>query len=99
MCTSGAQYEVGPLEKGGYAMGQNGNFFVYATNRGSVYAARVGNANLTLIGSVKDFSIIRRGEAPQYEFEFFGDNPYTVQIKELILKQNETISIPHFITK
>jgi hypothetical protein len=92
------QYEIGPLEGGIYAIGPNKKFFVYATNSGNVYAARIGDKNLILVGDVKDFSIIRRGEAPQYDLEFFGDNPYTVQIRELILKQDKTLSIPHYIS-
>ncbi|GEM_PF-3028919 len=98
ICANTQKYEIGPVEKGAYAVGPNKKFFVYATNSGNVYAARIGDTKLTLIGNVKDFSIIRRGEAPQYEFEFLGDNPYTVQIRDLILKQNKTLPVPHYIT-
>jgi hypothetical protein len=98
ICTDSEKYEVGPLAKGAYAMGPNGNFFVYCTNNGYVYAARVGATNLSSIGNVKDFSIIRRGVAPQLEFKFFGDNPYRVQIRELIMNQNKTLALPSYIT-
>jgi hypothetical protein len=98
ICADGKTYEIGPLEKGKYAIGPNKKFFVYCTNSGDVYASRFGTPTLDLIGDVKDFSIIVRGEAPEIEFEFFGDHPYTVQVNELILKQNKTLSIPRYIT-
>ena len=91
-------YEIGPLEKGGYALGPNDKFLVYASNSGIVYAARIGDRKLNKIGDVKDFTIIVRGEAPEYEFEFYGDHPYTVQVLELIFLQKKTIPIPRFIT-
>ncbi len=95
----GQEYEIGPLEKGAYAIGPNNKFFVYCTNSGSCFAAKFGSANLTPIGSVsKDFSIIVRRENPQYEFSFLGDGPYSVQIFELILKQDKIIDIPSHLT-
>ncbi len=97
-CSGGLEYKFGPLEKGGYAMGPNGKFFVYATNSGYVYAARLDDTNLTSIGKVKDFVIIKRGEAPEYRFEFRGTNPYSVEIFEMIMKEGKTISIPRQIT-
>ena len=97
-CYGGWEYKFGPLEKGGYAMGPNGKFFVYATNSGYVYAARLDDTSLTPIGKVKDFVIIKRGEAPQYRFEFRGTNPYSVEIFEMIMKESRTISIPRRIT-
>ncbi|MBI3173534.1 MAG: DPP IV N-terminal domain-containing protein [Chloroflexi bacterium] len=97
-CFGGQEYKFGPLEKGGYAMGPNGKFFVYATNSGYVYAARLDDMNLTPIGKVKDFVIIKRGEAPEYRFEFRGTNPYSVEIFEMVMKESRTISIPRRIT-
>lgn len=94
----GKQYEIGPLEKGAYAIGPNKKFFVYCSNSGVVYAARFGEPNLTPIGDVKNFSIIVRGEAPQLEFEFLGNHPYQVQIRELLQKQDKTLPIPRYIT-
>jgi Tol biopolymer transport system component len=98
ICADGETYEIGPLERGVYAIGPNKKFFVYCTNSGDVYASRFGTPTLDLVGDVKDFSIIVRGEAPQVEFEFFGEHPYTVQISEMIMKQNKTLSIPRYIT-
>jgi len=95
----GNAYEIGPLEKGAYAIGPNSKFLVYCTNSGIVYAARIGDTNLTKIGSVKDLSAIVQGEAPQVDFQFFGDNPYTVQIHDSLFNQNETLSIPSYITR
>jgi len=92
-------YKIGPVEKGAYALGPNSKFFVYCTNSGIVYAAHIGDTNLTKIGSVKDLSAIIQGEAPQVDFQFFGDNPYTVQIHDSLFNQNETLSIPSYITK
>jgi dipeptidyl aminopeptidase/acylaminoacyl peptidase len=98
MCADGEQVEVGPLENGGHGMAPNGQFFVYCANSGGCYAARVGDIRLTPIGSVKSFSIIRRGEAPKYSFSWHGSHPYTVQISEDVMNQNETFAIPAHIS-
>jgi hypothetical protein len=98
MCAHGEQFEIGPLEGGGYAMGPNGKFFVYCSNSGRCYAARVGDTRLTLIGSVRNFAIIRRGIDPQFRFEFHGENPYKLQVFEDILVENVLFTIPSRIT-
>jgi hypothetical protein len=98
ICADGTQYEIGPLQHGAYAIGPNKKFFVYCTNNGDVYAGRIGETNLALIGDIKEFSIIVRKEAPELEFEFFGDHPYTVKVKELILEQSKDFPIPRYIT-
>ena len=90
---------IGPVEKGSYALGPNSKFLVYCTNSGIVYAARIGDTNLTKIGSVKDLAAIIQGEAPQVDFQFFGNNPYTVQIHDSLFNQDETLSIPSYITR
>ena len=98
VCAEGQEYEVGPLEKGAYAIGPNKKFFIYATNSGMVYAARIGDTRLTLLGDVKEFTIIRQGKIPSFDFKFLGDHPYTVQIFELLYNQNEIFPIPRRIS-
>jgi hypothetical protein len=98
VCADGEEYDVGPLPKGVYAIGPNQKFFVYVTSAGDVYAVRIGDTRLTPIGDVSDFTTIRERRVPQFELEFFGDHPYTVQIHELDANQDKTLSIPRFIT-
>ena len=98
MCAAGQEFEIGPLENGGYAMGPNGKFFVYCANSGRCYAARVGDTRLTAIGSVKDFAIIRKGQDPLFRFEFHGDDPYRVQVFEDVMVENVVFNIPSQIS-
>lgn len=98
ICSNGKIYEMGPLEKGAYALGPNKLFFVYVTNSGTVYTARIGDTRLTLLGDVKKFTIIKQGKVPSFDFKFIGDHPYTVQIFELLYSQNEVFPIPRRIS-
>ena len=100
ICDEGIEYyEVGPLEKGDYAIGPNNKFFVYSSNSGQVYAARVGSKTLKLIGDISTFSMIIQDKAPEFEFEFFGDHPYSVQIYEKTFQEfSDVLSIPRYIT-
>jgi hypothetical protein len=96
--TKTQDYELGPLAKGTFAIGPNRKFFVYCTNSGLVYAARFGEPTLTTIGKVKDFIILRKGGEIRPSFLFFGDNPYTVRITDMVTGQEETLSIPRNIS-
>ena len=98
ICTDGKEYEVGPLEKGGYAIGPNKMFFVYASNSGTVYAAHIGDTRLTVLGDVKDFLFIKRDRTPQFEFQFFGDHPYTVEVHETVFNQKKLLPVPRRIS-
>lgn len=98
MCTHGAPWEVGPLESGAALVGPNGKFFVYCSNSGNCFAGRMGEAHLTPIGSVKYFSIIHRNGVPDYQFDFVGEHPYTVRVRELAFGQKEIFTIPYRIT-
>lgn len=98
ICAGDKEYEIGPLETGAFAIGPNKMFFVYATRSGLVFAARIGNERLTLIGDVKRFRSVVLGETPIYRFVFHGNHPYSVQIFDEWFKDNETIPIPRYIT-
>ena len=98
ICAEGQEYEVGPLEKGAYAIGPNKKFFVYATNSGMIYAARIGDTRLTLLGDVKDFVLVKQGKTPRFEFQFFGNHPYTVEVHETLLDQKKLLPIPRRIS-
>jgi len=98
ICTNGKEYEVGPLEKGGYAVGPNQTFFVYVSNSGTVYAARIGDTRLTVLGDVKDFLFVKRDKTPQFEFQFFGDQTYTVEVHETVFNQKKLLPIPRRIS-
>jgi hypothetical protein len=98
ICSDGKEYEIGPLEKGGYAIGPNKMFFVYASNSGTVYAARVGDTRLTVLGDLKDFLFVKRDRTPQFEFQFLGEHPYTVEVHEMIFDQKKLLPVPRRIS-
>ena len=100
ICAEGIDYyEVGPLEKGDYAIGPNEKFFVYISNSGLVYAHRIGTTGMKLIGDISGLSIIAQNKDPELEFEFYGDHPYTVQIFERIFEEySDNLAIPRYIT-
>jgi hypothetical protein len=98
VCAGSQHYQLGPLAKGVYTIGPGGNFFLYASNDGIIYVARVGDRGLTQIGNVRDFVVIRKHNDPLYQFRFFGDNPYSVQVSELKYGENVTLQIPHSIS-
>ena len=43
VCSGSQHYSLGPLETGVYSMGPGGNWFLYASNSGYIYVARVGD--------------------------------------------------------
>jgi hypothetical protein len=98
VCAGSQHYRLGPLEKGVYTIGPGGNFFLYASNSGIVYVARVGDTSFTQIGNLRDFIVTRKHDVPLYQFRFFGDNPYSVQVTELHYGENMTLPIPHRIS-
>ena len=98
VCAGEESYDVGPLERGAFAVGPNEKFFVYCSYSGKVYASRIGTTSLVLIGDVSDFTIIAQNEAPNLEFEFTGNHPYSLKIHEQIMNQDQTLSIPRTIT-
>lgn len=91
-------YELGPLAKGSFAIGPNRKFFVYCTNNGIVYAARFGQPTLTTIGNIRDFIILRKGGEIRPAFLFFGDNPYTVKVTDMVTGQEQILSLPRNLT-
>jgi hypothetical protein len=99
MCADGKHVEMGPLENGNFAMGPNGEFFVYCGNSGPCYAAKFGADRLTGLGTVKEFAVIKRGETPKYAFTFDGDGPYTVIVRETIGQEYMSFAIPSGISK
>ncbi|MGE5250549.1 MAG: hypothetical protein ACM3QS_10085 [Bacteroidota bacterium] len=96
--TPDEDYEMGPLARGSFAIGPNRKFFVYCTNGGIVYAARFGARTLTTIGNVRDMAIIRKGGTPRFTLQFFGDNPYTVQVTDQVMGEDRLFQIPRDIT-
>ena len=96
--TKTQNYELGPLAKGSFAIGPNRKFFVYGTNNGIVYAARFGQPTLTTIGNVKNFIILRKGGEIRPSFLFFGDNPYTLRVTDMVTGQEQTFPLPRNLT-
>jgi hypothetical protein len=91
-------YKLGPLAEGTYKVGPTDDFLIYCTNDGAVYASKLGDPFLQLIGSVKYFTAILRNSIPKYEIDiFFNNGAYKVNIRERLFGQNEIIVIPRTI--
>ena len=98
ICAHGEQYEIGPVAKGVFAVSPTGKFFVYCANNGIVYAARIGEITLQMVGNVKNFSAIQRGDVPRFAIDFSQEDPSKVTIQELSYHQSQVISIPKGIS-
>jgi hypothetical protein len=95
--TKDEDYEIGPLEKGVYAVGPNQKFFVYCTYSGDVFATRFGDPDLHLIGRIRYFTTINSGGDPRLLLIFFGRNPYTVQVIDQLTEDKQDFFIPRYI--
>jgi hypothetical protein len=96
--TDNLEYTIGPIAKGVYAVGPNDDFWVYCTLDGQVYAAKIGDEFLLLIGDVKYFAAIRKDSLPNMEVEIFYNNfAYKANVQEHKFNQNEIIPIPRSI--
>ncbi len=98
ICAFNESYEIPGLAKGAFAVGPNNQFFVYCTNGGDVFAVRAGDTQMQLIGSVKDFYMIRRGEVPEFAFSFEGNHPYKVTVRETESNETQVFPIPRFVS-
>jgi hypothetical protein len=98
ICANDQITEIGNLAYGVSRIGPNNMFFIYITLYGDVYAARVGDVKLTYLGKIKFFTMINKDDMPKLEIGFLGKHPYKLYVKEAVLKQNETIPIPRYIT-
>ncbi len=98
ICANDEPYEIGPVAKGAFGVAPTGGFFVYCANNGVVYAALIGDLTLHVIGSVKDFAVIQRGDVPQFVIEFDENDLSIVTIRELAYHQSQVISIPRSIS-
>jgi hypothetical protein len=98
--TDGLAYQLGPLAKGVYKVGPTDDFLVYCTIDGSVYAAKLGDPYLQLIGSVRFFTAINRDTFPSLELSIFLNNGfYKVDVQERSFNQNEIFVIPGSIAR
>ncbi len=98
VCSGSQHYQLGPLETGVYLMGPGGKFFLYASNSGYIYVARLGDRRLTQIGNIRNFIIIRAHNNPRYQFRFLGDGPDAVEVTELNYHEDAVFTIPRRIT-
>jgi hypothetical protein len=97
--TDHLEYKLGPIADGVFAIGPNNEFFVYCTDDGQVYAAKIGVKILSPIGDVKYFTAIRRDTKPSFSIViFFNNNFYRANVQEKLFNQNEIILIPKNIT-
>lgn len=98
-CVGAKRYNYGAVEEGVYAMGPRATYFVYVSNSGYIFAARLGDPALTRIGDVREFFVFRNeGMDPQFQIRFLTGYPDLVQIYEQHFKQHETFTLPARIT-
>jgi hypothetical protein len=98
ICAEGEKYVIENLSDGVYQIGPNQKFFVYITNDGLVFAARVHDKQLIQIGEVKALTMIRVDDVPKFIIKFLGNHPYQLYVEEYWEHQNRTIPIPRYIT-
>jgi hypothetical protein len=97
-CVGSEHFTYGALEKGVYAVGPNARFFIYVSNSGFIFAARMGDKTLTRIGNVRDFRAIwTDGVEPQFQIRFLPGYPHLVQVVEQYFGQHETFTLPRRI--
>jgi Tol biopolymer transport system component len=98
-CFGAQHYTYPSLEKGVYAVGGRGQFFVYVSNSGFVYAARMGDQTLTRVGNVRNFIAVRtEGMEPNLQVRFLVGYPDLVQVVEMNFGEKETLTLPRRIT-
>ncbi|HEX8992546.1 MAG TPA: hypothetical protein VF784_12780 [Anaerolineales bacterium] len=98
-CVGAKRYTYGALEEGVYAMGPRAAYFVYVSNSGYIFAARVGDPALTAVGDVRNFIAIRTvGMVPEFLIRFIPSHPELVQIVEQHFHEDETFTLPSRIT-
>ena len=94
-CVGAKRYTYGALEEGVYAMGPRALYFVYISNSGYIFAARVGDPSLTAIGDVRSFIAIHTvGFVPEFSIKFIPTHPELVQIVEQHFHENQTFTLP-----
>ncbi|MDD2920799.1 MAG: serine/threonine-protein kinase [Anaerolineales bacterium] len=100
ICYPGGDYEMGPWEKGNFAEGPNGQFFIYVASSGKVYATTVGEGNqIRTLASLKDkFTAVRNHDDPQYNISFSNGRPYIAFITEILYNQTATVEIPTWLS-
>ncbi len=98
-CIGSQHYRYPSLEKGVYAVGPQSKFFVYVSNSGYVFAARMGDPALTRVGDVRNFIAVRtEGMEPKFVIRFLTGYPDLVQVVETAFNENETFTLPRRIT-
>ncbi len=98
-CIGAKRYNYGALAEGVYAMGPKAAYFVYVSDSGFIFAARMGDPWLTRVGNVKQFIAVRTdGMVPNFQIRFLTGYPRLVQIVELNFKEKETFTLPPRIT-
>jgi Tol biopolymer transport system component len=94
-CIGANKYNYGALASGVYIVGPQTRYFVYVSNGGYVFAARMGDPTLTRIGNVRSFIAIHASDLdPNFELRFITGYPHLVQVVELRYKQKETFTLP-----
>lgn len=98
-CQNSVSYRLDPLAKGNYVVASSGQFIVYVTFGGDVYAARAGNRYLTHIGDFREFYMVRIDGNVALDISIDGNNPYFVNVYESTMKERKKFLIPKEISK
>jgi hypothetical protein len=102
-CEDGLEYDLGPIEKGFYAVGPNDKFLIYVTLSGHVYGARIGSVylkELYNLGREHEFTALNRKVTPNFDVSFTGDGPiYRLVLYERNYGQKRMYELPIGITQ
>jgi hypothetical protein len=101
-CEDGVEYDLGPLAKGGYAVGPNDKFLVYVTLDGIVYGSRIGEQRLLPLFNLRRehiFTVLNIGSEPDFVISFSdGDPSYKLVLVERNYDQKRMYELPREFT-
>jgi hypothetical protein len=99
-CSDGYEYDIGPLTRGVYAISPDDRYFVYVDMNGIVYAARIGDATLTVIRKTRrEFFTFGKDMDPIYQLSFAGEAPYVLELYEARYGQNLPVRMPGWLAE
>ncbi len=99
-CLDGLEYDIGPLTKGAYAVSPDDKYLVYCSISGILYAARIGNATLTVMQKVnKDFYTFGQDMDPIFVLKFNAENTRVLEIHEKRYGQKLPITMPGWLSQ
>jgi len=98
-CIGSKKYNYGALAQGVYLIGPQAKYFIYVSNSGYVFAARLGDPTLTRIGNVRTFKAVHIPDIdPIFDIRYITGYPNLIQIIEKRYNQKATFTLPRRVT-